>query len=110
MLLPKLESLMLLDDEPQLHLCASTPIDGMALATMVASRKACAKGLSFREVVSCASGLLQSSGAAPSDDKPAFQSSKSCSQITWLISDPPVKANDSITSWLKDNVRTLEIK
>jgi len=86
MLLPKLESIRLLGGTSQVDSSPSTPIDGMTLASMVASRKACAKGLSFRQVVSAASGLLQFSDAAASDDKPAFDSSKPSSQIDWLTS------------------------
>lgn len=71
MLLPKLQFLYLLASGSERELSLS--VDGLLLASMGASRKACSKGLSFREVASAASGLLDSSDAAMSDEKPAFE-------------------------------------
>lgn len=87
----------------------STPIDGLALASMVASRNACSKGLSFREVVSCGSGLLESLDATASNE-PAFESTQSCHQIGSVKSDLPVKANGTVISWLERNCRRFRVK
>jgi len=93
MLLPNLQYLRLSAsgsrEEPSLS------VDGLVLASMVASRKACSKGLSFREVASAASGLLESSDAATWSE-PAFEAHQRCVRIKLLASDSPVKATGAI--------------
>jgi len=98
MLLPNLRSLYLSatgsEEEPSLS------VDGLVVASMVASRKACSKGFSLMEVVSAASGLLGFSDAASSSE-PAFETHQSCTHIQSMVFELPVRANDLVRSWLK---------
>lgn len=76
---------------------------------MVGSRLACLKGCSSGQVTSIANGLLQASEAPASGEESAFGSSRPFSKITSLEISIPVRADEAVITWLKENVEDLRL-
>jgi len=84
-------------------------IDGFELSAMVAGRRAASRGLPYKGVSLAALGLLEHADAAPSDERPAFESHHSLCPIESLRSDVPVRAGQTTKSWLENHVEDLEV-
>ena len=88
----------------------SAAIEGKDLAALVGARKATSTGRSSEDVAAIASGLLDTLDATASEGEPALGFSHPSSAIGYLEFSIPVKADEATISWLKKNVKALEVK